>query len=582
MGTDLTYNGVTLYNVLTREFDQQPVYDSSGTDVIYHRFIVRVDSILNGAALLVQNPLGGIPPGSSATEAIAIIMARVHRQLSQNRGILSYTVEGTELLHADPCLANSQSADCNNGPRVLNLAITHVSPKTLRISFSVEACLKICEQNTQNIVLNNRWASTDDIDEDFRVTRTWRGLLRFKQAIKSAHDFRGLVVPPLLHGWKRISMNFTAEANALELQYQVVDRQMLGVSPPAPATRMRFTHAESMRQSGQYAEAMVSVRLDGPRDADKKQMLQRCMQILDAKLDLDPTKENGYMQELTCVDFNDQDTNGIEVQARFLRTVLIDNDAGVLLLEDFGRPLDQLDLVNWNPEEAVLKDAYAGADLANLFACYLQSPCSSLHGYVNGTGPAPSEGQGDGKGQNESKPKITYTQGKATDQIKPVSWSDDQKQAIYTYFRLESVIERTENRVALPIARQDSSSQTGGADQDTLAVLRMAPATAKRRIKLSCERIGKWPVIWKPIDFEAGGFKHKLLWCDTNHRPPEPTGDGRKIHAIDAEYLFGLNRAPKSDEPLPVGATFWDTFSAPNNAFSSQYYIEPTGNKGLG
>lgn len=571
MGTNVTYNGVTLHNVLTRQFEQQPVYDQSGTDVIHHRFIVRVDSLLTPSALLALNPIGAIPPGASASDVVMAITRRIHRLLSQNRGTFIYTLNGEELLHVDPCLTASQAADCNNGPRVVSLDIIHVSPVTIRISFAVELALQACVQDTQTVVISNRWSSIDDIDEDFRVTRTWRGVLRLKQAARNLHDFRGIVVPPLLRGWKRLQMHFTAEANALEMAYQIVDRQMLGVAPPHPATKMRCTHSEHLLNTGMRFEAETTIRLDGPRDADKKALLQRAIQIIDAKLELENTKKDRTLLEMTAIDYCDENTNAVEVRARILRVAQSPRE-GMLNLELFGEPLQ---LPNYNPDIAVLKDGYAGVDLANLFSCYLQSPCVSLHGYLE---QQPNQEQGEGgQDQTAAKPVRTYTQGPATDQITPVSYSQPHLEAIYTYFRMESILERFENRAALPIARHSGSSGV-----NTVHMIRLAPATARRRIKMAAERIGSWPVLWKPEDFTVAGFTHNILWSDFNHRPPELSGDGRQLFAIDAEYLYALNRAPGPDEALPVGAMFWDSTAVANNTFNSQHYISPTGEKGLG
>ena len=40
--TTVTYNGVTFYNVLTRDFREEAVFDESGTDFLYHKFLIRI------------------------------------------------------------------------------------------------------------------------------------------------------------------------------------------------------------------------------------------------------------------------------------------------------------------------------------------------------------------------------------------------------------------------------------------------------------------------------------------------------------------------------------------------------------
>lgn len=578
MGVNIFYNGVTLYNVLTRDFEQTPVYDDSETDLIHHRFNIRVQALLNAAVLAQVNPQIGINvPGASTSDRVAAIMAILHRQLSTNRGVFQYIHEGAVLLQVDPCNVNSAQADANNGPRVSSLAITHVSPITLRIEVGFELAVKVCQYEpggtTSNIV-SNRWSSADDVDEDFKTTRHWRGKVRVHRPIQSPHEFRGLVVPSLLKGWKRERMHFTGEANGLELSYEITDRQLLGPAPPSPATKMRCTHTETMKEGGAYCEASMSIRLDGPRDADKKKLLERCMQIIDAKLDLNKAA-NGYLRDLTTIDYIDENTNAVECQATLIRVNNI-NDAGDLSLNKFAEPLT---LPDYDKDTCVLKGPYGTASLAGLFACYLQSPCSNPHNFPNGTQkPQPQSGSTGEYDPSAAEPQITYSNGPATNEIEPVSYASDHHQALYVYCRMESWLLRHENRVQLPIAKSNASQLL-----DSAIVIRLAPPTAQRRVKLTAERLGAYPKLWKCKDFDAGGFGHKLLHSDFNHRPPEVTGDGKKLYAVDGDYLFALNRAPTEDEALPVGALMWDTISAGTNHFTSQDYLEPTDSaKGLG
>lgn len=581
-GVNVFYNGVWLYNCLTLEFDQRPEYDPSHTDVVHHKFNVVVQAILNAEVLASSSPvLGAAPPGGSSSDRVAYLMTLIHRLLSQNRGQFIYTLDGNVLLQVDPCGSVSPIADANNGPRVTLIRIAHVTPVTLRIIFGVECALQVCTQQPGHPVLSNRWSSTDDYDEDYRTVRTWRGVLRVKQAVSNPHSFRGMVVPSLPKGWKRERMHFVGEANGLELGYEITDKQMVGCAPPAPATRMQCTHTEVMRgDAGMWSEADLNVRLDGPRGADKKELLQRCMQIAEVKLEL-ATSDNGYVTELTCTDFIGPDENAVEVRARYRRSKLLEeNDTGVLALKTFGKPLELPSVASlaYDKDIAVLQGAYGNSTLAGVFACYLQQPCNSQHNMPQNQPQVPKQ-EGDGKQEepDTAQPVMTYTQGPPSQKFKRTVHNQDHRNAIYTFFRMESHFIRNENRVQLPIAATNSSSG------DTSAVIRLAKATAKRTIKLAAERIGKWPSLWEPKDFEVAGFKHKLLNFHPNHRPPEATGDGKVLYAIDATYEYAITKAPGTTDPLPVGAVFWDSFAAPNNAFNSQHWIDPGGgDKALG
>lgn len=573
-GTDLYYNGVTLLNVLTREFSQDPVRDDSNTDMVHHRFRVQAETILNVSLLAQANPrLGAIIPGGAATPAGAIQI--LHRLLSQDRGELSYTFNGVSVLHVLPCNTApvQPNSDANNGPRVFQVGLTQISPNTIHILFGVEAALIVCNSQSVHPVINNRWSSTDDLDENFVTTRHWRGKLRLRTAARSAHDFRSIVVPPLFKGWRREKMHFTAEANALEFSYDITDREMAGQSVPSPATSMSCTHTETATVDGATLYGRLHIRLDGPRGADKNAMLQRAAQIAVAKLDI-ATNDKGFIQNLELIDHIGPNVNAIELSADVLR-VEANPDVGALFTSDFGKTF----IFTPGYDKDIARDLGPNGTASNagLFACYLQDPCPTGTQHVLKAGGKPTVYGNPDQDGDEPRTLIAFTEAPATDQIKPVEYSAFHQQAIYTYLKIESHIERVENRVGLPIAKHNP-----GPSEDTVAVIRLAPATALRHVKVEAERVGKHVQLYKPLDFNAGGFEHKLKSGTINLRPPGTGGDGKKGHAGDAEYTYFLHKAPAPDEALPVPSLFWDNTAPSDNTYDQEQWLSPTGEKGLG
>mgnify|MGYP007073224293 CR=1 FL=1 len=67
MSTTLFYNGVTLSNCWTKRFSQTMEMDESGTDLVFHKFTIRVQSVATAAANLDfgANP-AGTPPSAAA------------------------------------------------------------------------------------------------------------------------------------------------------------------------------------------------------------------------------------------------------------------------------------------------------------------------------------------------------------------------------------------------------------------------------------------------------------------------------------------------------------------------------------
>src|ERR1700685_2148190 len=56
--TTVTYNGITILNATTRTLLKEAVYDDSGTDLLYHRCVIRVDGyFVNMCGYAKGNPL---------------------------------------------------------------------------------------------------------------------------------------------------------------------------------------------------------------------------------------------------------------------------------------------------------------------------------------------------------------------------------------------------------------------------------------------------------------------------------------------------------------------------------------------
>ena len=374
MATTLTYNGVELRNVLTREFVQDPIRDDSNTDTIHHRFRIQVETVLNPVLLALANPrLGFLLPGGGAPTAAAAMQV-IHRLLSQDRGELLYDFDGLPVLHVTPTLSGLSTADVNNGPRVFAVSMTQISPVTINILFGVECAVVVCGLASTHPVLNNRWSCTDDLDDNFKTTRNWRGKLRLRSAIKSPHVFRGIAMPPLPKGWRRKSMHFTSEPNSLELSYAVTDEELIGQAVPTPATSMTCTHTKSLKGAGAITEGHLSIRLDGPRGSDKKVMMERCWQIAMAKLNFTMTDSSNIVQSLDIIDHIGPHVNAVELTCSVLKAESV-TDVGALETANFGKPYI------WPPvydlDRSQVLGPYGTASAVGLLALYSESTLPS-------------------------------------------------------------------------------------------------------------------------------------------------------------------------------------------------------------
>lgn len=576
MATDLTYNGVTLKNVLTRSFEQEPVYDESGTDILYQKFTVSVEAIANADLLLEANPtLGTMGVGVGGGAAGQVIQsARI--RLAETRGAFVYQMEGNDILTSSALL------DANNGPKPRQVKIAQVSPNTLRIMFTIEVCKVDCTENPSPVI-NNRWSCTDDIDDNYRTVRTWRGRLRLSNAVYNPQFFRKVVLPVLPKGWRRTRMHFNAPPNTLELEYWIQDTEMLGEHAPRPAVKMSCVHTESMEMAGMNNIGSITVRLDGSRTSDKRQMLERAMQIAIAKLAIDQlSNTQGILKNLDIVDYFGESTNSVEVRARMTRIPGnggVASGLGAILALTFGKPLKLLNIPSYDPDRGVIPSAYgtAGdtpAGLAGLFACYLQSPCNDIHGMPQ----QPATGNADPLTTSDSEPsQATYTESSPVLGLDTPESGQDHILAAYQYCRMESILDVSNGRVALPIARAEDDE-----DDSTQAVVRLTKAHAKRTIRYSAERLGLQPQMWNPVDFtDANGIKHSLLDFTPTFQPAQLDNLGRPVFALDVEYVYALSKVPGPSQPFSVGSLPWDGRTAAENVYPAAVLIQPGAAKGL-
>ena len=584
MATSVFYNGITIGNVLTREFDQTVIRDDSGTDKLFSRFRVTVEGVANAniLAAAVQN-LGIVGSGLAGTIPGAVVQA-ARQRLAEDRGLFIYYQDGQEILKSNPEL------DADNGPKVSNLRITHTSQATVKIQFTIECALVDCQTGKPpQDVINNRWSSTDDYGDDFRCTRTWRGKLRLGTAKLPPHGFRGVVVPPLQRGWRRSRMNFHGEANSLELGYEVVDQQLMGDSPPWPAAKMSITHTEGFTITGAKGFSNFSIHLDGCPGVDRKDMIAWGISIMLAKVGSPQNGVRQFFRQVAVTEHNGDSVSSVEITAQLEKLSIAESPGaiqnpiaavGAAGIGNMGGSLKELNLSGYDHGASINPGPYGNATLAGLFACYLQSPCEySNHPIMTGAS-APSPGDVSEPSGNEQGTQVTYTPGPIPPGLDTVAYSQNQQDGMYTHAVVTSQYVVDDGRLALPIAKGGGRFGDGG---DSICMVRTNPRVAKRIVMAEYERIGAPPALWNLDDFEdSAGIMNYFQRCTPSFQPPQKMGDGSVLYAVDATYEFNLSRAPKPGETYQTGALPWDTSYADENGYKATNFIDPRDTKGLG
>lgn len=550
MSYELQINGVRFIGITTAQFEQSPRRDDSGTDVWFDDFTVGVSTVANVAVFTAANQrlgvIGNRVQGASAAEICKNLQSRM-----EDRKSFKLIQDGVVMVESDV------TTDADNGPRFLNANFTPMGSNSFRVNIVIKASRVSCSENP-SAVLGNRWQVVDDVDDQWRTTRSWRGKLRVCNAVNNPQAFRHLVIPQLSDGFQRVKMHFTGELNGLEMGYEVTDRQLLGDAPPGIAVGMNGTHTETLNRNGSSSIGEVYVRLDGRPGTDKQVMIEQCMRIINSKVQADRFAVNSdrwIWNELIITDYFGQNICAVDARARVQRSINPETAGGSeslrlgnMLLETLGRPMDLGgDYVRF---KMIPPEAYPCTTIG-LFACHLQSPCVDDHGMPQVA--AQIDAGGEAIGSSESEPtQATYDPDGTPVEIESPGYSDDHATAMYTHCNVEWIVPINEGTIQLPLGDVQPASDA------TSAVVRLHAPTAKLTMKVAAERIGDWPKIPDRKAFtDAAGIRYVPLKYVPNFRPPEYQGDGRKLHTIDVVAEFAMSRAPGPNE-FAIPSLPWD------------------------
>lgn len=567
----LEYNGALLKNVLTHSFDQRVVRDPSETDAWYWEIALHVSTTIYDTTYAPSDHQHGVAIIGVDTGGVSDVGTReiaIRERLQKDRGILKYILNDTLTVYSD------EQVDQDNGPKVSSLRISRLSPRLLHLDFEIKAAIG-CQQSNFNIV-GNRWQVIDDIDTNYRTTRTWNGRIRMggrsPQSGKiSPHQFRGLIVPPLAKGFKRGKMQFFGEPNGLELAYTVVDEEISGGAPPFPATKMSGMHTESVFIDATQSIGEFRLRLEAPKNVAKGDLISAAVAIGNQKMMIAPGSETLHqLLQLSISDIIADDVNAIEVHMRVRHKGIATEQLGGAVIKYIGHPIV---LNDYDPDQAtMINTPFATAALAKSFACYLQSPCDS-HNHPITTG-----GSGVGEAllitEDIGGERITYSNVQQLPEFVIPTYAVSHDEAAYQHYTIDVVFDRNEYRVGLPIALSGTAPRT---DEPSVKMVALARPGCKMNVRIAGERIGDWPELPKNKDFvdAINNIQHWVLKYKQNRRAPALMPDGvNYLHVVDADIFYLLERAPR-DEEFSSANLPWDGQAPLQSRTSDDAFLEP-------
>lgn len=586
MGTVVYYNQVQIVNALTRQWDQEVVYDPSNTDVLFHRFKLRFEGLVHAGG--APNPAYSVWQGGRGK---AILNYQdIRSALGQARGTLLVTMtdeDGAErqVLAALPTVhhPNDPNRDVDNGPKPTGVIIEPIAGgRVFRVSFAIEVSKIECLTTTGTAqapwVLNNRWSVSESMDEATYTTRTIRGQMRLSAPTSMIGDSRGRIgVPGLEPGFRRERMEFSTDESGLEVEYTITDKQV-HTSAPWPARQMEVRHTEgSSDGANQYGE--ITVRLVGGPDAERSLLIVRALQIIDARMKcITQAKPDTLLviPESASITEILGDENTVEAHLRITRPVNEKGGAIFNLRTDLmTAPLDLPAVSGADPYDPRLSQVPAlyGYDpqggerrptVLLLLQCYLQHPCIDAHRIIGTPSQEPEEPDY-GKLETEIVEKPA---GEVMAELKGL-YSPSAIQQAYTLCRIHSTYGTDEMVVQLPVASTSGESK----------FIELSPAQTRRVIEFDVESAGDWPKIPPPSKtWQFGTLKGRLLKTpELTPHPPTLAVDGRtKIFRVSGRYVYGLNRAPTSTEKLEIGVQPITSLTTADAAFDPAKAYDPS------
>jgi hypothetical protein len=581
--TWLTYNGITLRNVLTRRFEQTPVYDRSDTDLVYHKVTIAVTGYMHGQSgtgpLVETHPTndGGGNPWASGADQYAGVRARLlspRGHLEMDIGANTLGNAGVVFLEVGPhspgvTPKDPTRIDVRNGPKPRKATISQfIGSSVLKVDFEIEVCIVECNEagevpNNHTGVLSNRWSLVDSIDRNRHTTRTVTGILKTHNGLVNPNTFRRFVVPSLQEGFTRESVTYRVTEDSLDLEYTIVDKE-ISYSAPPPATSWSYRVSEEAAD-GKTAFSSIDLQLNGDRDVDKTELIRVGIAIIQARLYGGTlTSKNAIAEAFQIIDEYGDGVNRVTLHAK-VRRVLGKTTNMILgaMVDNSGQPITQADISASIPLYAYNRNTSRSGNpgddvelsgpipLTTAWHAYLQSPCNATHKIADA-----SLGIDSGN-RDSTNTRYTLNATVVSALGAPAAYtSSEHEQAAYTHYQVESKYQSSQQRVALPVAGLWSSLTTS---TKTLVPITLALGGTHRVIRITAQRIGDSPILPAPADSYTVGLGTAVLMKNAvTVDTPTRTADGKQLHTARAEYVYALTVPPQSTDSLPIGFNPWE------------------------
>lgn len=601
--TNVYYNGIVIRNVLTESLASDTVYDRANVDPIGIKtrmvFTAEVYGADEGSS--ASDAHHGLTWTSAGKDDLAYGLRNVIDKFLQPRKALMITMGNYTLfdITASQVAAcdypqiplegsKARNQDIDNGPRTTAQVLGIMGDRSAKCRFSIEFTLPLpcgAYPNTADI-LNVRWRVNDDIEcQTWLTRRTYEGVIRFRTRFvnpmapqRTPHYIARLwCLPPLLRGFRRESISYHEDPNALEISFVIVDQELYS-SAPSPATFWDGTYTMTLGKHAAFCTQDLSFVLKGDKsqEAHKAYLMQLAMYIIDAKMAFRinrPTSEKIKNRFLVSAMFQERlNANELRVGIQMYSTGadavglalsqaphLDTNGNSIANTFTYDLPESVSDYTGnprkkkYDPEITTMPPDFSAG--VSLLLAALQTPCCPQEMGA----PSWSVGVNSSYQQqvtNLQPATMVYDR-------KQQLYDEKQSKASYAYYKMTSDLIADTGWRAFPIGKQCNSAPPGNTPSPTVAFAHLHCPVQIRKVTINAQRINAWPelpklVHWKDTseDSPGSGILHVLKAYAIEPLPVQTSADGcDSMHEVQATYYYYLDRPYEvcSQYKMPVG-----------------------------
>ena len=450
----------------------------------------------------------------------------------------------------------------------------------IRVEFAVHErdCSGVSQPNT--FLRSHRWSQSLELDDAFMQTRTTEGVLvvNTNAGLQCADELRRFAFPALpVKGWKRELISLRQSHDGRTLRYTIKDKEYL-VGPPRPLTTFRGNYKEATDDGVNWYKT-ISLTGKAPREVPKSTIVGKLTTAALSRINL--LGGAGVKDIIMQAEFEEIiEENSVTLYLRALRGTGVLNEDGIPMVDSLsiGRAMEGTELGQTYDfsDSSTARTEFSDDFLRLMFSPWNVDYCTVLQSDATSPARVPEsqrfEWTGIGATTSNPVPNPGSLPSNTMAEVSP-----DNIEYPYILDNFRTYYKTTENRLQLPVAR---SSDEDDANFTRTVAVRTAASQTIRVTEFEYKRIGKWPILPEPLNFEG----ESILAYEYDPRPPALLPDGQTYlyHVtgrMEFAVLNGVDRKTSLLTPgkLPSNQKQVQAAQVPADAYNS-YLTHYSGN----